>query len=83
MTFLTHVFVHASTDLPVRRYRKGKTSVLGNLWWEMHEECMIVCAEAVIPLSITAVVSTGGSHDSAHARWGEEALVRVRNGAVQ
>lgn len=22
------------------RYRKGKKSILGNLWWEMHQECM-------------------------------------------
>lgn len=56
----------------IRRYCKGKTSFIGNTWWEMHEECMIVCAEALIPLSITAVVTTGGSHVSEHAKWGKK-----------
>eukprot|EP00903_Cladosiphon_okamuranus_P012613 g11801.t1 len=52
------------------RYRKGKKSLIGNLWWEMHQECMIVCAEALLPLAITAVFTTGGPHNSEHAKWG-------------
>ncbi|CAM9174754.1 unnamed protein product, partial [Laminaria digitata] len=52
------------------RYRKGKTTVIGNLWWEMHEECMIICAEALLPLAITAIFTTGGPHNSQHAKWG-------------
>lgn len=56
------------------RYRKGKTSITGSLWWEVHEECMIVASEAVLPLGITAVITTGGSHDSGHAKWGESTI---------
>lgn len=56
------------------RYRKGKKSILGNLWWEMHEECMVICAEALIPLAITAVFTTGGPHNTEHAKWGERRM---------
>ena len=56
----------------VGRYRKGKTTLLGNLWWEAHEDSMIVCAEALLPLAITAIVTTGGPHSSSHAKWGED-----------
>ena len=57
---------------PADRYRKGKTTLLGNLWWEMHQECMVVCAEALLPLAITAIFTTGGPHNSSHAKWGED-----------
>lgn len=62
------------------RYRKGKKSITGNLWWEMHEECMVVCAEALLPLAITAVFTTGGPHNSAHAKWGEYLMVISNEG---
>eukprot|EP00904_Undaria_pinnatifida_P011388 jgi/Undpi1/737/HiC_scaffold_10.g04201.m1 len=52
------------------RYRKGQLSLTGNLWWEMHAECMIICAEALLPLAITAIFITGGPHNSQHAKWG-------------
>ncbi|CAM9782649.1 unnamed protein product, partial [Ectocarpus sp. 12 AP-2014] len=52
------------------RYRKGKKSFIGNQWWEMHQECMVICAEALLPLAITAVFTTSGSHNSEHAKWG-------------
>ena len=54
------------------RYRKGQKSLLGNLWWEMHEECMVICAEALLPLAITAIFTTGGPHNSEHAAWGKD-----------
>lgn len=54
------------------RYCKGQKSLLGNLWWEMHEECMVICAEALLPLAITAIFTTGGPHNSQHAAWGED-----------
>lgn len=38
----------------------------------MHEECMVICAEALLPLAITAIFTTGGPHNSSHAKWGEE-----------
>ena len=65
-----------SSRLPVTvvasRYRKGQATVIGNLWWEMHQDCMVVCAEALLPLAITAIFTTGGPHTSEHARWGEQ-----------
>ena len=61
-----------------RRYCKGKKSMMGNLWWEMHQECMVMCAEALLPLAIAALFSTGGSHDSPHAKWGKAATVQLR-----
>lgn len=49
--------------------------MIGNLWWEMHEECMVVCAEALLPLAITAVFTTGGPHNSQHAKWGKGSII--------
>lgn len=38
-----------------------------------------MCAEALLPLAITAVFTTGGPHNSEHAKWGEsgEKLTRT------
>lgn len=33
---------------------------------------MVICAEALLPLAITAIFTTGGPHNSKHAKWGEE-----------
>lgn len=33
---------------------------------------MVICAEALLPLAITAIVTTGGPHNSSHAKWGEK-----------
>lgn len=63
----------------VGRYRKGKTTLIGNLWWEVHEDCMVICAEALLPLAITAIFTTGGPHNSSHAKWGEDMYERMRN----
>lgn len=52
--------------------------MIGNLWWEMHEECMVVCAEALLPLAITAVFTTGGPHNSQHAKWGKGSILGSR-----
>jgi len=35
------------------------------------DSTQVVCAEALLPLAITAVVTTEGSHNSQHAKWGE------------
>lgn len=67
--FLVSLFVVTPV---VGRYRKGRTTLIGNLWWEAHEDCMIVCAEALLPLAITAIFATGGPHSSGHAKWGED-----------
>ena len=42
----------------------------GRQWYEMHQEIMILTAEAVLPLGITAVVASGGDHTTEHAHWG-------------
>ena len=47
--------------------------MMGNLWWDMYEECMVVCSEALLPLAITALFATGGPHNSEHAKWGKGA----------
>lgn len=67
----------------VDRYRKGKTTLMGNLWWEVHENSMIVCAEALLPLAITAIVTTGGPHSSSHAQWGEDMHGRMRSPGLE
>lgn len=51
------------------RYRKGEKEFFGSQWWEMHAELMIIASEIVLPMSITAIVATSGSHDSYHAKW--------------
>ena len=61
------------------RYRKGRTSLIGNLWWEVHKDCMIICAEALLPLAITAIFATGGPHTSSHATWGEDTHERMKS----
>ena len=38
---------------------------------------MITCAEALIPLAFTAIFTTGGAHNSQHAKWGENKRVVV------
>lgn len=63
----------------IGRYRKGKTTLMGKLWWEVHEDSMIICAEALLPLAITAIFTTGGPHNSSHAKWGEDMYERMRN----
>ena len=37
---------------------------------------MVVCAEALLPLAITAIFATGGPHNSSHAKWGEDTRKR-------
>lgn len=37
----------------------------------LHTSRQVVCAEALLPLAITAVFTTGGPHNSEHAKWGE------------
>lgn len=60
------------------RYRKGENVAwAGREWWEMHEEIMIVAAEAVLPLGITAVFASGGNHDTSHAYWGYYLIAAV------
>eukprot|EP00904_Undaria_pinnatifida_P011027 jgi/Undpi1/7054/HiC_scaffold_21.g09528.m1 len=60
------------------RYRKGEAvDWAGRQWYEMHEEIMIVTAEAVLPMGITAVVASGGNHISKHAHWGYFMIVAV------
>lgn len=49
------------------RYHKG-TDVWGKIWHERHAELMVVASEAVLPLAIAAIASTGGAHNSEHAR---------------
>ena len=36
---------------------------------------MVTCAEALLPLAITAIFTTGGAHNSQHAKWGENTRV--------
>ena len=36
---------------------------------------MVTCAEALLPLAITAIFTTGGAHSSQHAKWGENKTV--------
>lgn len=43
----------------------------------------MVCSEAVLPMSITAIVTTGGSHKSSHARWGKEGGEGAGRGAEE
>ena len=38
---------------------------------------MIVTAEAVLPLGITAVAATGGDHTTKHAHWGYYMIAAV------
>ncbi|CAN0197906.1 unnamed protein product, partial [Ascophyllum nodosum] len=52
------------------RYRRGEKEFFGHQWWEAHSEIMILASEMVLPLSITAILTTSGSHDSRHAQWG-------------
>ena len=60
------------------RYRKGDTIGWAKReWYEMHEELMIVASEAVLPLGITAVVASGGEHESSHAHWGYYMIAAV------
>lgn len=36
-----------------------------------HCTAQVVCAEALLPLAITAAFATSGPHNSKHAKWGE------------
>lgn len=48
------------------RYYKGR-EFFGTKWLDMHAELMILVSEAVLPLSITAIV-VGGHHSTDHAK---------------
>lgn len=47
-------------------YTKGRDP-FGKEWLEWHSDIMIVVSEAVLPLSITAILTAGGEHESEHA----------------
>lgn len=49
-------------------YRKGETVAFGKEWYQMHEECMIIASEAVLPLAITAIFATYGRSSNEHAK---------------
>ena len=74
--FLFLVALFASAPV-LGRYRKGKTTLFGNPWWEVHRDSMVISAEALLPLAITAIVTTGGPHNSTHAKWGEDTYESV------
>lgn len=40
-----------------------------------------MCAEALLPLAITAVFTTGGPHNSEHAKWGKSGEVHMSDRA--
>lgn len=61
-------YVCSVLHLLAHRYYKG-SEVWGQKWFEVHAELMVVTTEAVLPLAITAIAATNGSHDSEHAKY--------------